>query len=80
MASKKLSGFRTAIGSCKCASSFQDATYGLNKRVHNFAPAQNGGKGAYRCTVCGTVHNRSEMGIAEVVEVKKEDVATPAKK
>ena len=35
---------------CSCASTYQDAKYGVGKRVHNHAPRHG-----FRCTVCGNV-------------------------
>jgi hypothetical protein len=45
----------TKVIECTCKSEFQDKTYGVSKRLHNYALKANGGKGGYRCTVCKTV-------------------------
>lgn len=41
----------TKIIHCSCSNAYQDAEYGIGKRVHNEAPKANG----YRCTVCSNV-------------------------
>jgi hypothetical protein len=38
-----------------CLHRYQDAKYGSDMRVHNYAPKSIGGKPGYRCTVCKTV-------------------------
>lgn len=51
----------TAIKKCdgaRCDSAYQDEKYGKDNRVCNFALAQNGKSGGYRCTVCGKVHSK----------------------
>ena len=37
---------------CTCASDFQDAEYGKQKRVHSWTPKAFNGAGGWRCTVC----------------------------
>jgi hypothetical protein len=42
----------TKIIKCSCKHAFQDATYGLGLRVHNFARKPGGTEPGWRCTVC----------------------------
>ena len=51
---------------CNCESKYQDTTYGIKNRLHNFA-AKNG---SWRCTVCGN----------EKVAPKATKISVPAKK
>ena len=51
----------------KCYSAFQDRTYGLGKRVCNFAPKSNNGSGGYRCTVCTTINGTKATGLKDIV-------------
>jgi hypothetical protein len=48
----------TKIVTCKCANSYQDATYGKQQRVANFClkKGAQGPKQAHKCTVCGAFH------------------------
>lgn len=43
----------TKIMPCICKHEFQDRTYGMGKRVHNSTLANDRGREAWRCTVCG---------------------------
>ena len=47
-----------AIVPCTCKHSFQDATYGVNKRVANATAKGTGNLSTtqVRCTVCKTIH------------------------
>jgi hypothetical protein len=44
----------TKIIRCNCPSEYQDKTYGLGRRVANFARNIFNKQGGWRCCVCGT--------------------------
>jgi hypothetical protein len=54
MANKSNSKSDTKVMFCTCSHDYQDARYGKNNRVHNYAP-KGSATGGYRCTVCGKV-------------------------
>lgn len=43
---------------CRCVHQFQDARYGKGNRVVNPLKKAERGPQQYRCTVCGTIHER----------------------
>lgn len=62
---------KIVIVRCNCQHAYQDAQYGINNRVANFAPKQSSPNvGGYRCTVCNTVHQISENG-EKIEDTKK---------
>ena len=42
----------TIVAPCTCEHSFQDKTYGSQRRVHNKTERLQGSQHVYRCTVC----------------------------
>ena len=54
----------TTIVNCTCASQFQDARYGVGRRVANVAKDGDGS----RCTVCGAEHLRQRAMTKSVAE------------
>jgi hypothetical protein len=42
----------TEVRHCTCANTFQDATYGASRRVHNAKRTKDGKSTGWRCTVC----------------------------
>lgn len=63
------------IRTCTCASVYQDARYGVGKRVMNMGVGTGGGK-TWRCTVCG----RLDAAAPAQVKAKTKDEAEPKKK
>jgi hypothetical protein len=60
-AKKSTSNKTTARVLCKCASDFQDKTYGKGVRVANRTAKNYGESSDARCTVCGAVHQVSNV-------------------
>ena len=44
----------TKVIVCSCTSSYQDAHYGVGRRLHN--GTETGKRPGWRCTVCGAEH------------------------
>ena len=49
---KVASNVNTSVRSCSCQHEFQDAHYGVGKRLFNKTGGSKGATG-WRCTVCG---------------------------
>lgn len=55
----------TVIISCTCQSTFQDLTYGKQRRLMNHAPSKGAKPNRYRCTVCKKEHEYKSSNNAQ---------------